>query len=511
MAKVLNSTSFNGNISKMVELRDEMIVNGICCDKVTLSPNPLDYCPVYVSNNNEVIMNQVAYMNSTWFRNFSTNGFLVDSNDPYTYYVATESISGNGINQMIQIKRTSNGLITSTQWGNWDIGTYRGNIDLIAQDSNNIYYTFNREYGGYYSYIGYYNKLTGGGASLNINSGTVQLLKDVGIYLYVYTPSVSANTINVGKYNKTTNTMTWIYTESGANGYYGDNLISDIDNNGVFFLARDGFNFGKIDHYFVYRKYILNTNNDLVTASTVTVDMSLLPNNSIFINSGNAMATCSQLLKFTDSNTGKRYITHLYYNKGLRYTNLSALDSAMYTYEMISDDNWKLVSYYLFNPIIYRTCLSINNGQFLMLAYENACHIYMWDTSSTSYKKTSGFESPINSISCDMNNNMYVQYSDSSIELVSKTMPTTVYADFDQDIYAFSGSEVSANVSLYIQNYQGKYISTSVQLTLYGNVRFTSNNTKTLTITSSNSGKINIPVTIFDEGNYQVKASIVTN
>jgi hypothetical protein len=145
-----------------------------------------------------------------------------------------------------------------------------------------------------------------------------------------------------------------------------------------------------------------------------------------------------------------------------------------------------------------------------MMAYENACHIYMWDTSSTSYKKTAGFESPINCISCDMNNNMYVLYSDSSIELISKTMPTTVYADFDQDVYAFSGSEISANVSLYVQNYQGKYISTSIQLTLYGNVKFTSNNTKTLTITSSNTGKITIPVTIYDEGNYQVKASIVT-
>jgi hypothetical protein len=357
LAKVLNSTSFNGNVAKMVELRDEMIVNGISCDKVTLSPKPLDYCPIYASNCNEIIMNQVAYVNATWYRNFLTNGFLVDANDPNTYYFPTQSINGNGLCQMVQVKRTANGLQTSTIWGNWDNGTYRGALDLLSQDSQNIYYGFNREYGGYYSYIGQYNKATGGGSNVNINTGTIQLLKDVSMYLYVYAPSVNANNVNVGKYNKLNNTFSWIFQENfGTTGYQGDALACDMDSNGVFFIAKDGITFGKTDHFIVYRKYILNTNLDTVAGSTVTVDMSLLSNNNIYNNSQtNNMNVCNQLFRFTDQNTGKKYMNHLIYNKGSRYSNnVNPLDSALYTYEMISDDNWKLVSYKLFNPIIYR-------------------------------------------------------------------------------------------------------------------------------------------------------------
>jgi hypothetical protein len=413
---------------------------------------------------------------------------------------------------MVQVKRTANGLQTSTIWGNWDNGTYRGALDLLSQDSQNVYYGFNREYGGYYSYIGQYNKTTGGGSNVNINTGTIQLLKDVSMYLYVYAPSVNANNVNVGKYNKLNNTFSWIFQENfGTTGYQGDALACDMDSNGVFFIAKDGITFGKTDHFIVYRKYILNTNLDTVAGSTVTVDMSLLSNNNIYNNSQtNNMNVCNQLFRFTDQNTGKKYMNHLIYNKGSRYSNnVNPLDSALYTYEMISDDNWKLVSYKLFNPIIYRAFLPCVNGRYIMLAYENAAHVYMWDTGTTSYIKVSGFEQTVEAIGCDTNNNMYVQYADTSIELVSKTMPTTIYADFDQDVYTYNGFDVNANIVVNVKNFQGKFVSTKVTLTLYGNVKFTQNNTKTITVTTSNLDNITVPVTIYDEGNYQVVASLV--
>ena len=81
MAKILNSTFLSGNISKMVETPDQFIINGTTYDKNTFSPNAFDFYPYVVGTNNEMSLYQTAYVNSRWYKNRTTNGFLLDNND----------------------------------------------------------------------------------------------------------------------------------------------------------------------------------------------------------------------------------------------------------------------------------------------------------------------------------------------------------------------------------------------------------------------------------------------
>lgn len=509
MAKILNSTTVSGNISKMVEMPDKLIVNGQTYDKNTFSPVPFDFCPLIVSGNNEMNMLQTAYVNSYWFRNSTTNGYMLDNNDPSTCYVVTQGIYGGTGNAAIhKLSKNSSGVWTDNQ-GNTSWGpSYAPVLDLISQDSQKLYYTTQRTYSDY-SFIAQVNKTTMTDSHVQISKGILKVLKDTDMYIYFSATTVNGLTYNVGKYDKVNNAVTWLLADGLPSGYYFDILASDMQTNGVFYAARDGLGMGMTDHYVAYRKYVLNTTKDTVVTSNVTVDMSLLPAGKIQLLSGSGMAITQSLINFTDPNTGTKYINHLIYNKGAQSVALNPADSALYTYQIIDDDHWKLVSYTNFNPVIYKTFLPVINNQTLILAYENGCQIYTWDTGTTSYKKVSSFDAPVLAVGTDSNNNLYVQYTDSSIEMVSNVMPTTVFGDFENDVYDYKGSDLSANVIVYVKNYQGKYISTSVQLTLYGNCKFTDDGKRTKTVTTSNLDVLTIPVTITDSGNLKVAVKIL--
>jgi hypothetical protein len=62
MAKMLNSVSMNGYISKMVELSDNFIVNGQVYDKTNQIPNPFDFCPIAVGTANEINLSKTIYI-----------------------------------------------------------------------------------------------------------------------------------------------------------------------------------------------------------------------------------------------------------------------------------------------------------------------------------------------------------------------------------------------------------------------------------------------------------------
>lgn len=512
MAKILDSTAMSGSISKMVEMSDGFLINGQVYDKNTLSPNPFDFCQIPSSNSNEMYLYQTAFVNSQYYRNRTTNGYLVDNTDPSICYVATQGLLGKNVSAAAvhKISRDLNGNLIDLTY-TFSTYTYTPFIDLIGQDSQKIYFTVNRSYTGDYSVIGSINKATMIGTYVAVAKLTIKLLKDTDMYMYIAGTTISSTTYNIGKYDKVNNTITWLLTDAAsvAGGYYSDVYPSDMDSNGVFYCMKDGISIGLSDHSMSYKKYVLNTSKDTIVSSIVNVDMSIFPSGKILMSSVSDNNIDNTLLNFTDSNTGKKYITHIVYNKGTATITLKASDCAMYTYEIIDDDNWKLVSYTNFNPIIWKAFLPVLNNQTIMFAYENGCHIYTWNTATTSYEKVSSFDQPVMTIGQDSNNNLYVQYTDTSIEMISNVMPITVYADFEEEVYNYKGTDITTNIIAYIYNYQGKYLSSSLQLNLFGNCKFTDTGLRTKTITTSNLDKISIPVSITDSGNLRVAVKLL--
>ncbi|AGF55609.1 hypothetical protein B0P06_000288 [Clostridium saccharoperbutylacetonicum] len=509
MAKILGSTAIGGNISKMIETPDYFLINGQVYDKNTLSPDPFDFCPVTSSALNEMSLAQTAYVNGHWERQRTTNGYMIDSTDPSTCYVATQGTFNSSTAGIYKLTKNANGTWTNTPYTDWG-GSYSPFIDMISQDSQKIYYTIHRMVGGGYVYIGQLNKTTMKSTYTNlVNVGAVRILKDTDMYIYFTCSSVNETTINVGKYDKVANTVSWLLADKFTAGNFYNFEASDIDNNGVFYSVRDGLGMGMSDHYVGIRKFVLDTSKDTIIASNVTLDTSLYPNGKIPLVTGAAMGVTHTLLRHADSGTGKNYMTHIIYNGGTSGNYTNAADSALYTYEIVDDINWKLVSYTSFNPVIYRTCLPILNNQTIILAYESGCHIYVWDSGTTSYKKVSSFDSPIGAVGIDSNNNIYIQYADTSIEMISNVMPITVFADFQEDVYNYNGTDISTNIVAYVKNYQGKYLPASIQINLYGNCKFTDDGKRTKTVTTTNLDKLTIPVTIYDTGNLRVSVKIL--
>jgi hypothetical protein len=510
LAKILNAASANGNISKMVELPDNFIINSQLYDKGTLSPIAYSFCPIVVSASNEVLLNKVAYPGTYWCAKHVSNGCIIDSNDPNICYVASTGATMSTSNAYIyKLTTTATGIqVASTIIGTGN--TYAEHPMIISQDQNYVYFFWNRNYGGSTGYIARINKITMGIDQVNLNCGTMKVLKETDLYIYFFATVYATTTCGIARYNKNTNASTWIFQDTQAN-YYFDAVPTDMDENGVFYLYKDGKDFGMADHYACFRKYTFDYLKETVTTSIVTVenDTNVHPSGKLLFTSGSGMPHSPYMFKFIDPITKKKYISLMIYNNGSRSITLQTADSMLVTYEIIDSSNFKIVSYIPFNPVIYKAFLPVLGNQVLMLAAESTAHIYNWSSEKKSFVKVASYDGNITSIGCDTNNNMYIQYGDTSVEMISSVMPTTVYSDFKDEVYDYAGSDVETSVVCYVKNFAGQYISSTMELTLYGNVKFTDTGLKTKQVTSSNVGSIEVPVTIYDTGLLRVANKII--
>jgi hypothetical protein len=144
--------------------------------------------------------------------------------------------------------------------------------------------------------------------------------------------------------------------------------------------------------------------------------------------------------------------------------------------------------------------IPLNNNKLLLLNNENGIAFYNWNSSNKCYDKTSVYQVPTKIVGVDMNNNIWIQRYDNSMDLLANTLPTTIYALFDKDEYNFAGDDISSTLTVYAQNYAGQYLASTIQLTLIGQVKFTDTGLKTRTITTSNLNKMQIPITITGAG-----------
>jgi hypothetical protein len=61
-----------------------------------------------------------------------------------------------------------------------------------------------------------------------------------------------------------------------------------------------------------------------------------------------------------------------------------------------------------------------------------------------------------------------------------------------------------AAVNVGIQNYKAEYISREITLRLFGPCKFTSNKASEITVTTTTSGILPVPITIYGEGNLEI-------
>lgn len=533
MAKILSSTSMTGNISKVIELPDEYIINGHVYDKNTFGPKPLEFCPVANYNNDSIWHNTVA-LDCSYVHNRTRNNVLIDSNDPTISYTSAMHHWGTGDARyhgatvpIHRFRRTAAGVEQTAIGAADNYPVYH----FISQNVDRVFVLANRRGGtdGHFSYqrsplIFAINKSTLAVELPGSLNGTTisraKILRDTPGFIY-YCVTGNANTLLVGKYNKTTGAVTTLLNDTRG-GWAMWQMVSDLvvretidgatgtrKTIGTFWATRDGFY--KPDsagnHFNCFRKYVIDLDTEIVTASDVNLDTTMLgpiPFATIFDNTAHASYDV-----FMHEDAGKRYMNLTVYDLGLEQNNLNPDACALYTFLMNDDDNWKLVSQKKFKPIMYKGMLPMFSNKLLLFGNVDGIAFFNWNTATQSFERTAYYPMPVRQFGSDMNNNIWIQRTNKSVEILTNTLPIDVYADFVKDEYQYDSVDIASHVEVYARNYQGQYLTSTMELTLVGPVVFTDTGSKKRMVTTSNLNKLQIPVTITGTGMLSVNVKLL--
>lgn len=494
MAKLLNNLSVNGNVYKIVELADEYIINGQMYDKSTFVPKPMEFLPVY-GKANECSFYNWMNINCSWSGVRTMNNLLVDSNDSNINWV---NLAPNiPPTLMKQIRSATNGL--STVGYGYSGTAYSDVFQFVSQTSNKIYALWNRVYDGYACYICCFDKSTGTFTyQINLGSMKIRIISENDAFMYIAACG-KANSFYIYKFNKTTGAVTTLLDDSKT-GYTNQCIVSEQsvkDTLVTFYASRDSIAKTPGVHQTYIVKYVLDLATEKVTATDVNLDVSLLGSTQFSLISDDSMGVGYELFTLQDGD--KQYLSLVIYNLGMN-SYLTVTRGAIYTFEMTDADNFKLVDATMHNPILYRGVMPMFNNKLLIFMNETGLSFFNWNTAKKKYEKTSVYQVPTHYMGVDMNNNIWVQQDDTSVDMLANTLPTNVYAIFDKDEYNFAGDDISATLTIYAQNYAGQYLASNLQLSLIGPVKFTDTGKKTRIVTTSNLNTIQIPITITGAG-----------
>ena len=494
MAKLLNSAVMSGNIKKVVELADEYIINGQLYDKSTFVPKPMTFCPIGASTSNESIFYKTVYTDYTYGAFRTDNNVMIDSSDSDSIFFFDSG--PYQASTLYKITKTSNGPTVKSVRA-WDQS--QTSCEFISQTANKLYLMLHRTYDNYENYIGCVDKTNMSFDYLsNLGYTKSRVLYENDTFLYLAT-SCTTNRYYIQKFNKTTggNVNLLDDSKSGCTVLSMPSAISIKDNIGTVYAIRDGVYANPSVHSNVIRKYVIDFSTEKVTASDVTLDTSILNGNPFAVIADDTAGVMYELLNVVDKE--KTYINMVVYNAGTnQYLTLNR--EAIYTFEVVDADNFKLINAQFLSPILYRSMIPLNNNKLLLLNNENGIAFYNWNSANKCYDKTSVYQVPTKIVGVDMNNNIWIQRYDNSMDLLANTLPTTIYALFDKDEYNFAGDDISSTLTVYAQNYAGQYLASTIQLTLIGQVKFTDTGLKTRTVTTSNLNKMQIPITITGAG-----------
>jgi hypothetical protein len=510
MAKILNTSKITTPIPKVIELPDELVLNGQVYDKSTFAAKSLDFLHIPVSTKNEIIMSKMMCIDSVANFGRTMNNLIVDNTNPNVYYTfgfGTYDVSA--LNRCYKITRTSTGL----QYQSIIVGgetTYACTYEIIQQDTGRIYYFRHRNYEPGTIYIGYIDKATFTITETQPAGNRIKILKVTDSFIYFATCYPQANYIC--KYNKNSNSVTVLFSQAytTAQQQTYSCVPSDLTNDNEFYIVRDNAVNG-FSHSILYTKYTIDFVKETVTYQDVTADTSMRIAGTPFSSTNNIRI---QHELFFVKDNGKTYMNHIVYwhGTGSYASAANALNvdkSSIFTYELIDSTTWKMVSYVDFNPTIYRQIMPLYNNKVMIAMYEGGVHFYSWNSGTKSFEKISTYEFPTMMVGVDTNNNTYVYLQDYSLEMLSNTLPIQIYADFEYEDYQYSGAEINAAVKIYARNFVGNYLNANLELVLSGPVKFTDTGLKKKTVTTSNLNTLSIPVTITGAGLLRVNTKIL--
>lgn len=504
MAKILGRDSIKSAVPKVVELQDEYIINGQVYNKSNMSPQPYQTLAIEdaVSGLLDPIMYESAYICKKDLSSVprSKNSVLVDNQDTNITYVINNT--NNATARFYKITKTATGykqektdLITTFT------ASYAGYSEIIDQDENNVYVINNIGVNDTNAFNTRISQVSKSGMAVTISNlygGRSRVIYKDSIYIYVAIIS-GAGILSIYRYTKSSATLTKVFTKAveNASQYTIKPFINEAvckDDKISFYYFVDNIDSVSSMHKFTAKRCTLDAFTLDCTVKDVEVDFNGLDSTLL------GLPVCAYypnviLEQITLISNGVTYISLVPYTVGAYQTPTEL--NYIWTFKIVTDTKFVLASK---EPLLltYGTMLSLNNNNTLALANDSVVSFVKWDDSEMKYKETNRYVNEVSFISRDMNNIIWIQNKDTSIEQFSLSIPIEVYADFSEDEYEYSGEDINATILAYAKNFGGEYIEASIRLTLTGNCCFASNGEKTLTISTSIAKPLEIPVIIKD-------------
>lgn len=511
MATILGTDSIRSSIPKMVETQDEFIINGQVYNKYNLSPQPFKTLAIEgtVSGLLDPIMYDSVYINSKDAGSVprNTSSILIDDVDSNITYMINNT--NNNTLYLIRLTKTSKNIkqekVALLTMG---IG-YSGQASIIDQDSDNIYVFHNTGVNDMYAYnsrIVQINKASLAITTVNLSGGRSSVVYKDSVNIYIASIS-GAGILKVFKYTKSSASFTTIVIQNSetVNQYLVKALISaaTVSSNVLSFYYF--VDYATATHNLVARRCDINLVSGVTSVNNVTIDFNQLDASSLFL----------PYIDYYDkviieqvplAVNGTMYISLVVYTTGSGITPTDL--NYIYTFKIISQNNLQLISKTELSTS-YKALLTLNNNHTLILANVGVATFFKWDDTTFKYVKTGDYFNEIAFISRDMNNAIWIQHANTSVEQISLSIPLEINTDFEKDEYEYIDTDIYTYIRISAKNFAGGYIEATLNLVLTGNCHFADNNTKLLTINTSNAGPINVPVIIAGESIIGINTSII--
>ena len=520
MAKILDNTTINGPVQRIVETNNGYIIQGNYYDKVTLSPRPFKNFINY-GNGQDLSFNKSMFCQVAggigWSQSKTTNGLVItDSEDPTITYVFSNYFRSSSAQfSMQKIKETDDNvqLIASTGLPSNSLPSAYSYISHYMGQSKDYLFVVGSSF--YNAYSGFYriNKVTLG----------IELIANNNAYTYVMKFRENSNYIYWGftgdycttymfRYNKLTN----VNENMGVPLRQSPQVMYTVmspelkvdDNTGIVYEFHVDSTSKKFDFYRNTLDYSQSVATSTVKQTAITINwgttgLTMMP-----------MFQASRQIKyepfFTTTSSGKTYLNISVSSVGTDVPASNYGQLGIYTFAI--DDTTKDLTCTAFVNVtsaLYRNFIGLKNNEFLVCHSDTALIYVTFDEANQKFVVTDTNNCTPNYVGIDLSENIWFVNGAWEIEMISPFIPTTVNVNYEKDSYKYEGDNIDTFITIEAKNYNGSNIAATLDLQIKGPGVFTSNNMKTIRDVTLTTGTKNIPVQVNGAGNLVIYPKLV--
>lgn len=521
MAKILDSIKIDKSINKVVETNKGYIINSTYYSKDTMTPQSLACFPTY-GGYDEMSLSKTQLLKRATSCRTVTNGsrIVVDSNDPTISYIFTCN-QNNGYTCILKIREFNNKCeLLQHYYASISYGDF---YQYWGQDDEYLYICFN--YYSSWNQIAYMinkNSLAFTSLSATSSYSTYTKLYEDDKYIYIAYIQCYNSGRQIMRYDKQTH-ATSLPTNDYCNfpiTYSTDRYYSAIPSD-IIWLDDDNFMFYQPIHEattakFHIMKVKINLANSTQVVNMVTMEEAAVTWSSTISGLPNCVSATNNYYKpvLLKAKNGKTYLSYMVYTIYSDPGSTSGDYSKYGIYTFLVDDTTKDLTLKSFTNFSGGNTwmnggLDYDDGNCIIMSSESTVFFTKFSTVTEKYELVNAIDCTPWSYGVDSENNVWILNGGYEVEMVSPTTANSCEMEFEKGEYTYEDTDISTYIDICTKNVDGVMVTSKIKLTINGNATWNANGTKTLTVTTLETDKLRVPLTIKNKGSITIVPQLV--